>query len=172
MIQSNDGGANVSTNGGRTWSALMNQPTGEFYGVWMDEQFPYKLYGAQQDDDTVIISMNAAPYNLADWQRGPGCETGPIMPYPGNPDIVYGSCKGRHGVMDLGPARRSRLRRAAALRQSYERLIYRFQRVSPMATSPHDPSVLYYGSQYCIARAQREVGKISPDLTRIRRCQA
>ena len=59
MIQSNDGGANVSIDGGRTWSSQMNQPTAEFYGVWLDEQFPYKLYGAQQDSTTVIITSQA-----------------------------------------------------------------------------------------------------------------
>ena len=52
MIQSNDGGANVSTDGGRTWSTQSNQPTAEIYGVWTDDQFPYKLYGAQQDSST------------------------------------------------------------------------------------------------------------------------
>jgi len=169
MIQSNDGGANVSTNGGRTWSTLMNQPTGEFYGVWLDEQFPYKLYGAQQDDDTVIISMNASPYNLADWQRGPGCETGPIMPYPGNPEIVYGSCKGQYGVMDLktGQERPYWVGAQSLYGNPASDLIYRFQRVSPMATSPHDPSVLYYGSQYLHRTRDKGVTweKISPDLT-------
>ena len=59
MIQSNDGGANVSTDGGRTWSSQMNQPTAEIYGIWVDEQFPYKLYGAQQDNTTIIISSQA-----------------------------------------------------------------------------------------------------------------
>jgi photosystem II stability/assembly factor-like uncharacterized protein len=169
MIQSNDGGANVSTNGGRTWSTLMNQPTGEFYGVWLDEQFPYKLYGAQQDDDTVIISMNAQPYNLADWQRGPGCETGPIMPFPGNPDIVYGSCKGQYGVMDLktGQEKPYWVGGQSLYGNPASDLIYRFQRVSPMATSPHDPSVLYYGSQYLHRTRDKGVTweKISPDLT-------
>jgi hypothetical protein len=169
MIQSNDGGANVSTNGGRTWSTLMNQPTGEFYGVWLDEQFPYKLYGAQQDDDTVIISMNAQPYNLADWQRGPGCETGPIMPFPGNPDIVYGSCKGQYGVMDLktGQEKPYWVGGQSLYGNPASDLIYRFQRVSPMATSPHDPNVLYYGSQYLHRTRDKGVTweKISPDLT-------
>src|SRR5262249_39081672 len=56
LIQSNDGGANVSFDGGRTWSSQMNQPTSEIYGIWMDEKFPYNLYGAQQDASTVIIS--------------------------------------------------------------------------------------------------------------------
>src|SRR5258708_32810855 len=48
MIQSNDGGANVSTDGGRTWSTQDNQPTAEIYGVWLDNDYPYRLYGAQQ----------------------------------------------------------------------------------------------------------------------------
>ncbi len=63
MIQSNDGGANVSFDGGRTWSSQMNQPTAEIYGVWIDNQFPYKLYGAQQDNTTIIITSQADPYD-------------------------------------------------------------------------------------------------------------
>jgi photosystem II stability/assembly factor-like uncharacterized protein len=169
MIQSNDGGANISNDGGRTWSTLMNQPTGEFYGVWLDEQFPYKLYGAQQDDDTVIISMNAQPYNLADWRRGPGCETGPIMPFPSNPDIVYGSCKGQYGVMDLKTDQEKNywVGAQSLYGNPASDLIYRFQRVSPMATSPNDPNVLYYGSQYLHRTRDKGVTweKISPDLT-------
>src|SRR6266568_2882246 len=169
MIQSNDGGANVSYDGGRTWSTLMNQPTGEFYGVWTDEQFPYKLYGAQQDDSTVILSSVAEPYNLADWRSGPGCETGPIMPHPNNPDIVYGSCKGQYGVMDMqtGQERNYWIGGQSLYGNPAKDLMYRFQRVSPMATSPHDPDVLYYGSQYLHRSHDKGVTweKISPDLT-------
>ena len=101
MIQANDGGANVSFDGGRTWSSQLNQTTGEFYGVWVDDQFPYKLYGAQQDDSTVIITSQADPFARDDWRSGPGCETGPIIPHPQNPEIVYGSCNGQYGVMNL-----------------------------------------------------------------------
>jgi len=74
MIQANDGGANVSFDGGRTWSSQMNQPSAEIYGVWVDNQFPYKLYGAQQDNSTLIISSQANPYTSDDWRAGPGCE--------------------------------------------------------------------------------------------------
>jgi photosystem II stability/assembly factor-like uncharacterized protein len=169
MIQSNDGGANVSYDGGRTWSTLMNQPTGEFYGVWTDDQFPYKLYAAQQDDNTVIIASNADPYNLTDWRAGPGCETGPIMPYPKDPNIVYGSCKGQYGVMDLrtGQERNYWIGAQSLYGNPAKDLMYRFQRVSPMATSPHDPDVLYYGSQYLHRTRDKGVTweKISPDLT-------
>jgi len=169
MIQSNDGGANVSTDGGRTWSSQMNQPTAEIYGVWLDNQFPYKLYGAQQDNTTIIISSQADPASRDDWRPGPGCETGPIMPHPKNPDIVYGSCKGQYGVMNLttGQQKNYWIGGQSLYGNPASDLIYRMQRVSPMATSPHDPEVLYYGSQYLHRTRDKGVTweKISPDLT-------
>jgi photosystem II stability/assembly factor-like uncharacterized protein len=169
MIQSNDGGANISFDGGRTWSSQLNQPTAEIYGVWMDNQFPYKLYGAQQDSTTVIMSSQPDANGREDWRTGPGCETGPIMPYPKDPNIVYGSCKGQYGVMDLktGQERNYWVGAQSLYGNPAGDLIYRFQRVSPMATSPHDPEVLYYGSQFVHRTRDKGVTweKISPDLT-------
>jgi len=168
-VQSNDGGANISTDGGRTWSSQLNQPTGEFYGVWMDEQFPYNLYGAQQDNTTIIISSQADPFSPADWRTGPGFETGPIMPHPLNPEIVYGSCNGQYGVMNLktGQEKNYWIGAQSLYGNPASDLIYRMQRVSPMATSPHDPDVLYYGSQYVHRTRDKGVtwDRISPDLT-------
>jgi photosystem II stability/assembly factor-like uncharacterized protein len=169
MVQANDGGANVSTDGGRTWSTQMNQPTAEIYGIWVDNQFPYKLYGAQQDNTTIIISSQAEPFSTADWRPGPGCETGPIMPHPLNPEIVYGSCKGQYGVMNLkvGQEKSYWVGAQSLYGNPASDLIYRFQRVSPMAISPHDPEVLYYGSQYVHRTRDKGVTweRISPDLT-------
>ena len=169
MVQANDGGANVSTDGGRTWSTQMNQPTAEIYGIWVDNQFPYKLYGAQQDNTTLIISSQAEPFSTADWRTGPGCETGPIMPHPLNPEIVYGSCKGQYGVMNLktGQEKSYWIGGQSLYGNPASDLIYRMQRVSPMAVSPHDPEVLYYGSQYVHRTRDKGVTweKISPDLT-------
>ncbi len=169
MVQANDGGANVSFDGGRTWSTQMNQPTAEIYGVWVDNQFPYKLYGAQQDNTTLIISSVAEPNSTADWRTGPGCETGPIMPHPLNPEIVYGSCKGQYGVMNLktGQEKNYWIGGQSLYGNPASDLIYRMQRVSPMATSPHDPEVLYYGSQYVHRTRDKGVTweRISPDLT-------
>ena len=169
MIEANDGGANVSYDGGRTWSSQMNQPTSEIYGVWMDDQFPYKIYGAQQDASTVIISSVANPYNRDDWRGGPGCETGPIMPHPKDTNIVYGSCKGQYEVMNMttGQSKNYWIGGQSLYGNPSNDLIYRFQRVSPMATSPHDPNVLYYGSQYLHRTRDKGVTweKISPDLT-------
>jgi len=169
MIQSNDGGANVSFDGGRTWSSQLNQATGEFYGVWLDNQFPYKLYGAQQDDSTVIITSQADPFSRDDWRGGPGCETGPIIPHPLNPDIVYGSCKGQYSVMNVktGQEKNYWIGGQSLYGNPASDLVYRMQRVSPMAVSPHDPEVLYYGSQYLHRTRDKGVTweKISPDLT-------
>ena len=169
MIQSNDGGANVSFDGGRSWSSQMNQVTGEFYGVWLDEQFPYRLYGAQQDDSTVIITSQADPFARDDWRGGPGCETGPIIPHPQNPEIVYGSCKGQYSVMNLktGQEKNYWIGGQSLYGNPARDLIYRMQRVSPMALSPHDPDVLYYGSQFVHRTRDKGVTweKISPDLT-------
>jgi len=174
MIQSNDGGANVSTDGGRTWSSQMNQATGEFYAVTADNAFPYKIYGAQQDDSTVILSSVANPYNLADWRGGPGCETGPIFPHPTDPNKIYGSCKGQYEVMDLrtGQSKTYWIGGQSLYGNAGDELILRFQRVSPMNTSPFDPNVLYYGSQYLHRTRDKGVTweKISPDLTAFPSC--
>ncbi len=169
LIQSNDGGANVSFDGGRTWSSQMNQPTAEIYGIWLDNQFPYKIYGAQQDNTTLIMSSQPDAQGREEWRTGPGCETGPIMPYPRDPNIVYGSCKGQYGVMNLktGQEKNYWIGAQSLYGNPASDLILRFQRVSPMATSPHDPEVLYYGSQYLHRTRDKGVTweKISPDLT-------
>ena len=169
MIQANDGGANVSTDGGRTWSTQTNQPTAEIYGVWMDEQFPYRIYGAQQDNSTVIVPSQPLPAQSEPFESGPGCETGPIIPHPKNPGIVYGACKGQFSRMFMDTRQeQSYWVGAQSLYGNDARdLIYRFQRVSPMEVSFHDTSTVYYGSQFVHRSHDGGVHweKISPDLT-------
>ena len=170
MVQANDGGANVSTDGGATWSTQYNQPTVEFYGVWTDERFPYRLYGAQQDDGTHIISSAAdGGEKGVDWWVGPGCETGPIIPHPTKPNVVYGSCKGQYSYinMETGQSKNYWVGAQSLYGNEPPDLLLRFQRVSPMAVSPHDPEILYYGSNKL--HSTRDLGvtweTISPDLT-------
>jgi photosystem II stability/assembly factor-like uncharacterized protein len=169
LVQANDGGANVSLDGGRTWSMQMNQPTAELYGVRLDNEFPYRLYAAQQDNSTIIISSQAEPFANDFNADGPGCETGPILPHPRDPDVVYGSCKGQYEWMNMqtGQAKRYWIGAQSLYGNPASDLILRFQRVSPMATSPHDPEVLYYGSQHLHRTRDKGVTweTISPDLT-------
>jgi photosystem II stability/assembly factor-like uncharacterized protein len=169
MIQSNDGGANVSFDGGRTWSTQMNQVTSEIYGVWVDNAFPYKLYGAQQDNSTTIYSSIANPFDLNAWRDGPGCETGPIIPHPKDPNIVYGNCKGQFEYMSMntGQTRNYWVGAQSLYGNPGKDLILRFQRTTPMATSPHDPDIVYYGSQKLHRTRDKGVTweTISPDLT-------
>jgi len=168
MIQSNDGGANVSLDGGRTWSTQANQPTAEIYQVAVDDQYPYRVYGAQQDN-TTVIAPSLPTGNGQDFRVGPGCETGPIIPSQGNPEIVYGSCKGQFSVLDLNTSNEERywIGGESLYGNGGSDLMYRFQRVSPMEVSPHDAKVVYYGSQYVHRTRDRGVTweRISPDLT-------
>jgi photosystem II stability/assembly factor-like uncharacterized protein len=169
MVQANDGGANVSLDGGRTWSTQSNQPTSELYGVWVDNEFPYNLYAAQQDNSTFILSNQAAPFDASAMGRGPGCETGPILPHPSDPKVVYGSCKGQYQWMNIetGESKNYWVGGQSLYGNPARDLILRFQRVSPMATSPHDPEILYYGSQHVHRTRDKGVTweTISPDLT-------
>ncbi|MBV8820047.1 MAG: hypothetical protein JO022_16910, partial [Acidobacteriaceae bacterium] len=168
MVQGNDGGANVSLDGGRTWSTQTNQPTAEIYQVAVDDQYPYRVYGAQQDNTTVIVP-GLALGNGQDFRVGPGCETGPIIPNPANPEIVYGGCKGQFTRQDMNTT--DEMRYWVGAQSLYGNagsdLILRFQRVAPMEVSPFPPYAVYYGSQYL--HRTRDGGvtwdKISPDLT-------
>jgi photosystem II stability/assembly factor-like uncharacterized protein len=174
FIQSNDGGANVTIDGGETWSTQYNQPTAEMYHVVLDNRFPYWVYGEQQDNSTIRIpslppvsGRMISPIQF--WQTTAGCETGPLAVHPLNPDIVYGGCKGRF----------SRYNHATGQEQQYwvyphfnyghaaKDMPFRFQRTSPIEISPHNPEVIYHASQ--VVHKTTDEGRhweiISPDLT-------
>ena len=174
FIQSNDGGANVTTNGGKTWSTQFNQPTAEIYQIAVDDQYPYWVYGGMQDNYTTVSVPSMAPYGIQQPGLGfimntGGCETGPAIPKPGNPNIVYSNCKGRFGVYDktTGTEKAYYVGASNMYGHNPKDLKYRFQRVSPIHISPHDSDVIYHCSQY-VHRTTDE-GKtwttISPDLT-------
>ncbi|MEO8193429.1 MAG: hypothetical protein ABI681_06230 [Gemmatimonadales bacterium] len=174
MIQANDGGANVSLDGGRTWSTQYNQPTAEIYQVYVDDQYPYRVYGAQQDNTTLIVpslppESNPLDDPLQGWRSGPGCETGPIFPHLTNPDTVYGSCKGLFSRLSLhtGQEKQYWVGAQSIYGMPGKDLVYRFQRVSPMEYSPRDAKTLYYGSQYLHRTRDEGVTweRTSPDLT-------
>lgn len=169
MVQANDGGANVTYDGGDTWSSQANQPTAEIYQVAVDDQYPYRLYGAQQDNTTVIAPSLSLGNGQA-FRIGPGCETGPIIPKLGDPNMVWGGCKGQFSRMDMrtnGNEERYWIGSESLYGNDPKDLKYRFQRVAPMEVSPVEPDTVYYGSQF--VHRSRDGGVtwqvISPDLT-------
>ncbi len=173
FIESNDGGANLTHNGGKTWSTQFNQSTAELYQVEVDDQYPYWLYAGQQDNSNTIAVPSMPPYPVqhqAAWTiiTG-GCETGPAVPKPGNPDIVYTNCKGKFAIYDkrIGTERRYDVGAANMYGNNPKDLRFRFQRVAPIHVSPHDPNVIYYASQYVHRTTDegRTWQTISPDLT-------
>ncbi|NIN71950.1 MAG: hypothetical protein GTO46_08505 [Gemmatimonadetes bacterium] len=172
-IQSNDGGANVTRDGGDTWSTQRNQPTAELYQVDVDDRFPYWLYAGQQDNSTIAVP-SLPPYSApggatAHWRSIGGCETGPAVPKPGDPDIVYANCKGRFGRYNAATGQEKQYYVGAQNLYGHnpKDLNYRFQRVSPIEISPHDPNVVYHASQYLHRTTDEGVTweTISPDLT-------
>ncbi|MDX2183079.1 MAG: hypothetical protein SFW08_03745 [Gemmatimonadaceae bacterium] len=175
MIGSNDGGAAVSFNGGDTWTTQYNQPTAEIYQVAVDDQWPYRIYGAQQDQSAthVIPSLPltaAAPDDpLMQWAPVGGCETGPVVPSPKNPDVIFTACKGQFSRFDrrTGQEQAYWIGAQSLYGHDPKDLVYRFQRVSPLVVSPHEPQTVYYASQY--VHRTRDEGRtwerISPDLT-------
>jgi photosystem II stability/assembly factor-like uncharacterized protein len=168
MIQGDDGGATVSIDGGNTWTPENNQPTAEIYQVAVDNQYPYRVYGAQQDNTTLIVP--SLPLSDGqDFRDGPGCETGPIIPDTTDPNIVYGGCKGQFTRENINTSDEERywIGAQSLYGNAGSDEIYRFQRVSPMEVSPNYPHVEYYGSQYLHRTKDGGViwERISPDLT-------
>ncbi len=174
LIQANDGGANVSHNGGETWSTQFNQPTAELYQVEVDDQYPYWLYAGQQDNYTTIAVPSFAPSAIQNTGVGwiintGGCETGPAVPQPGNHNTVFVNCKGRFGVFNklTGLEKAFYVGASNIYGHNPKDLKYRFQRVAPIHVSPHNPNIVYHGSQYLHKTLNNgQIWEtISPDLT-------
>jgi photosystem II stability/assembly factor-like uncharacterized protein len=172
MIESNDGGANVSVNGGRTWTE-QDQATAQFYRVALDNDFPYHIYGAQQDNSTIKIASrtNDAGIRQSDWYDVGGGESGWIAPYPKDSNIVFAGSYG--GLITRYDHHTGQLRDVSPwpenpMGQGAGELKYRFQWNFPILFSPHDAETLYAGGNVLFrSRNQGQSWEvISPDLTR------
>ncbi|HPQ98987.1 MAG: glycosyl hydrolase [Lewinellaceae bacterium] len=173
MIIADDGGAQISFNGGGSWSSLMNQPTAQFYRVVTDNHFPYRIYAAQQDNSTVRILHRSDGYGISesDWETTAGCECAHLAPYPQDDDIVFGGCY--DGLLEMvnhetGYSRAVNVWPDNPMGHGVEDMKYRFQWNYPILFSPHNPNKLYTASNHL--HVSYNLGQswetISPDLTR------
>ena len=172
MINANDGGANVSYDGGESWTE-QDIPTAQFYHVTTDNYFPYRIYGAQQDNSTVRIASRTQGNGIGfnDWTPTAGGESGYIAPKPDDPDIVFGGSYGGYLVrLDhrTDMARNINAWPDNPMGHGAEDSKLRFQWTFPIVFSPHDPDLLYICSQYLLKTTNggETWKKISPDLTR------
>jgi photosystem II stability/assembly factor-like uncharacterized protein len=157
-----DQGATISVNGGQTWSSWYNQPTAQFYHVITDHQFPYWVYGGQQESGSVGTSSrsDSGEITFRDWYPVGVEEYGYVAPDPLDPNLIYGGKVTRYNrrtaqTQDVSPV---------ALRTGQ----YRFNRTQPLIFSPVDPHILYFGSNVLFKTTDggNSWQIISPDLTR------
>ncbi len=173
MAIADDGGAQVSNDGGTNWTTYHNQPTAQFYRVTTDDVFPYRIYGAQQDNSSIRIQhrTSAGDINERHWEPSAGGESAHLAPDPTNPDIVYGGTyKGYMMRLDhsTGQIRSTNVWPDNPAGSGVEVMKYRFNWNYPVFFSPHDPKKLYAGSNmlHVSTNGGQSWEVISPDLTR------
>lgn len=173
MIIADDGGAQVSYDGGENWSTYYNQPTAQFYRVITDNYFPYRIYGAQQDNSTIRVLHRTSGGSIGegDWEPTAGGESAHIAPDPSNSDIVYGGSY--DGFLARVDHKNKQMRLVDVwpdnpMGHGAEDMKYRFQWNFPIFFSPHNPKKLYTASNHLHVTTNEgqswEI--ISPDLTR------
>ncbi len=173
MVIGDDGGAQISYDGGESWSSSDNQPTAQFYRVITDNHFPYRIYGAQQDNSTVRILHRTDGRSIenTDWESTAGGESAHLAIDPLNNEIVFG---GSYGGYLTWQDHKNKQRRSInvwpdnPMGHGAEGMKYRFQWNFPIFFSPHNPKKLYTASNHLhVSYDAGESWKIvSPDLTR------
>ena len=172
LANANDGGASVSIDGGETWSTLNNQPTAQFYHVAVDNAFPYHIYGAQQDNSNVGISSRgeSGVIGREDWFQAGGGECGFVVPDPRDWHIIYSNNEGyitrydktkeQYQDISIWPLDNSG--------HGADVLKHRFQWISPLFLSPHDPDTIYTAGEAVFKSTDdgHSWTAISEDLTR------
>ena len=171
MIIADDGGAQVTSDGGESWTTYYNQPTAQFYRVTTDNHFPYRVLGAQQDNSTVRILHTSNGRSERDWEPSAGGESGWLAPKPDNPDVVFGGSYG--GFLTRINHRTGEVRAVNVwpdnpMGHGAEGMKYRFQWNFPILYSKHDPDVLYTAGNHLFRTTNdgQSWEMISPDLTR------
>ena len=172
MIVADDGGGQVTFDGGDNWSTYMNQPTAQLYRVSTDNAFPYRILAAQQDNSTFRIRSRTSGASITDrdWEETAGSESGYVVADPTNPDIVYG---GNYGGFLSRLDHRTGENRAInvwpdnPMGAGADVLKYRFQWNFPIFFSPHNPKKLYCAANVLFATEDEGASwtALSPDLT-------
>ena len=173
MIIADDGGAQVSYDGGTTWSTYHNQPTAQFYRVTTDNAFPYRIYVAQQDNSTIRVKHRSSGRYIdeSDWESTAGGESAHIAIDPTNNEIVYGGSY--DGFLTRVNHAKNSVRGINVwpdnpMGYGAEGMRYRFQWNFPILFSKHNPKRLYtFSNQVHVTESEGQEWKIiSPDLTR------
>jgi photosystem II stability/assembly factor-like uncharacterized protein len=173
LFNSNDGGVTISIDGGKTWTEQNNQPTAQFYHVAVDNHWPYRVYGAQQDNSTVAIASQSDDGVIArqDWYEVGGGESGYISPDPRDPEIVYAGSDA--AIITRYDHRTNQLTDASPYPldtsgNGANALKYRFQWTEPVFVSAFDSNVIYSAAQNVLRSTDQGHSwtPISPDLTR------
>ncbi len=173
ILLANDGGACVTFNGGKTWSSQQNQPTAQFYRVITDNQFPYFVYGGQQDNSTVAIASqtNGRGIGDKDWYPVAGGESAFLAFDADDPKTIFGgSYQGNISVYDekTNTTKDIMAHPVAGLGWLPSEMKYRFNWNAPIVASPQDPSVIYHGANKVLKSVDEGLSwvEISPELTR------
>lgn len=174
MINANDGGANITFNGGKSWSTQQNQPTAQFYRVITDNKFPYNVYGGQQDNSSLgVASRTTGPgIGWQDWFTGPGCESAYIaFDNPSDPQVIYGGCyQGNIEVLDLktGISKDVMAYPHIGLGVKPNTQKYRFNWNAPIVASPFAKGTIYHGGNVVLKSSDNGQSwkEISGDLTK------
>lgn len=173
LILGDDGGAEITFNRGTTWSTQGNQPTAQFYRVNVDNVFPFKVYGGQQDNSSVVIASrtNTMGITTSDWTSGPGCESAYIAFNPVNPELLMGGCyQGIIEVLDTRTNEGKDVRQYPASYLAYKAkdMKYRYNWNAPIVSSPHDANTVYHTGNVVFKSTNwgQSWEAISPDLTR------
>jgi photosystem II stability/assembly factor-like uncharacterized protein len=174
MVLADDGGAVVTFNQGKTWSTQRNMPTAQFYRINVDNQFPYRIYGGQQDNSSVSIAsreFGSGGITTASWSSSAGGESAFLAFNPDDPRFVLGgSYLGTIEVLDTKAKAGTNIMAAPIqyLARDSKDMKYRFNWNAPIIWSKHEPNTFYHGAQ-CLLRTT-DMGKswteVSPDLTR------
>ncbi len=174
MILADDGGGSISFNGGKTWSTQANMPTTQMYRINTDNQFPYRIYGGQQDNTSLVISsigMGRGGIGHEHWNYSAGGESAFLAFNPDDPRYVMGgSYLGTIELLDMKSQGSTNVMIAPIqyLGRDAKDMKYRFNWNAPIIWSQHEPGTFYHGSQYLLRT--RDMGQsweeVSPDLTR------